>query len=453
MLPYTPLHHLLLGDFRGPLVMTSGNLSEEPIATGNAEALRRLAPIADGFLIHDRPIRSRYDDSVARGVDGRREIVRRARGYAPFPVRLPVPAREHVWAAGPEQKSTFCLAREGHAFVSQHLGDLENADVLESYEETLALYERLFRVEPAAVAYDLHPDYLATKLALASGLPAIGVQHHHAHIAAVTAENGVRERVVGLAFDGTGYGEDGTVWGGEVLLADWSGYERVAHLRAVRMPGGAAAVRRPVRMALGLLFSLDRGLFDHPGSVDLRRRLATDELTTITAMAEQGINSPLTSSMGRLFDAVAALTGVRDDALYEGQPAIELEAVADRGERGSYAFGLTGDAPIVLDPLPAIEALLDDIAAGTPAAITSARFHNGVADAAVAVARRVAAESGARHVALGGGVWMNRRLVTAVAAGLREAGLVPLLPRELPVNDGGVSYGQAVVACARRDAV
>jgi len=454
MLPYTPLHHLLMAAVGGrPLVMTSGNLSDEPIAIDNAEALERLSPIADAFLLHDRAILQRYDDSVVRVVAGTTEIVRRSRGYAPFPLHLPFDTDVHILATGPEQKNTFCVARGTHAFVSQHIGDMENAETLEAYERTLAVYLEMFRVKPGLVAYDLHPEYLSSKYALSLGLPAIGVQHHHAHVAAVTAEHGISERVVGIAYDGTGYGTDGTIWGGEVLLADWAGFERVAHLRQVRMPGGAAAIRRPARMASGLLSGLDGGLFDHPGASILRDSLTTPEHTTLRAMVDQGLNSPLTSSMGRLFDAIAALSGVRADAMYEGQAAIELEALADRSETGSYHFSLTGAAPIVMDPEPVVRAVLDDLAAGVGAPTVSARFHNAVIEVTVDVATRVAAENGVRHVALTGGVFMNRILLAGVRSGIEAAGLIPLVHRDLPTNDGDVSFGQAVVAWALRDTV
>lgn len=450
MLPYTPLHHLLLDAFGGPLVMTSGNRSDEPIATGNAEALERLDTIADAFLMHDRPIYSRYDDSVARHTPGVGvELIRRARGYAPFPIAAPQPSKVDILACGPEQKNTFCLLKGEHAFVSQHIGDMENAETLESYERTIALYERLFRVTPRVVAYDLHPEYLSTKYALSLGLPAIGVQHHHAHVASVTAEHGISERVLGVALDGTGYGADGTIWGGEWLAADWWGFERVGHLRLLPLPGGAAAIRRPARMALGALSEC--GLLEHPGAHALRSRLAPGEEATVLAMIAHGLNTPRTSSMGRLFDAVASLVGVRDDALYEGQAAMELEAIADVSAKGAYRFDLAGDADggVMVDSAPVLAAVLDDIAAGEPAGAVSMRFHRAVVAAIVEACVRLAPPLGLSRVALSGGVFANRLVVAGAVRGLAEAGLTPLTHRSLPANDGGVSFGQAVVAWAQ----
>ncbi len=456
MLPYTPLHRILLADMGVPLVMTSGNLSDEPIAMENEEALLRLAPLADAFLLHDRGIFARYDDSVVRVVDGRTEMVRRSRGYAPFPLKMPVPADVPILAAGPEQKNTFCLASGEYAFVSQHIGDMENAETLEHYEETLALYERMFRITPQLVAYDLHPEYLSTKFALSLGLPTIGVQHHHAHVAGVAAEHGIATPVVGVAFDGTGYGSDGTIWGGEFLVSTWSGFERVAHLATTPMPGGSAAIRRPARMALGLLLHTEKGLLGHPGFRYLQSRLATEELATVSIMLERGLNSPFTSSMGRLFDAVAALSGVRDDAHYEGQAAIELEACADTSADGTYAFDTregSAGSPTVIEYEPVLRAILDDLAAGVGAPAISMRFHRAVVDVTVRVAARAAAAAGTKHVALSGGVFMNRILLAGVMRGLESCGLTPLIHRHLPVNDGGISYGQAVIANAQRDAV
>ncbi|NTU71780.1 MAG: carbamoyltransferase HypF [Coriobacteriia bacterium] len=461
MLPYTPLHHLLLNAVGGrPLVMTSGNLSDEPIATDNAEALERLGSIADAFLLHDRAILSRYDDSVVRVVNGLVEPVRRSRGYAPFPLPLPFTSDTDILAAGPEQKSTFTLIKGGYAFVSQHVGDLENAETLASFEATERLYERLFRITPDVVAHDLHPEYLSTKWALDLDLPKVGVQHHHAHIVSVTAENAVSERVVGIAFDGTGYGEDGRIWGGEVLLADWADYERFAHLAYVPMPGGSGAIKRPARMAIGTLTAL--GLLDHPGAAPLKARLAEGEERLLSQMIERRVNCPLTSSMGRLFDTVAALIGVADDARYEGEAAILLEAAADPSAEGSYEFGfVTSDtspladsrAPLTLDPTPVVEALLDDIAGGIPVGVLSMRFHRAVVACIVRVGQAAAESAGTKHVALAGGVFMNRIVLGGAVRELRAAGLVPLNHVRLPVNDGAVSFGQAVIAWARRHGI
>lgn len=448
MLPYTPLHHLLLGELGRPLVMTSGNRSEEPIATGNAEALERLGDIADAFLVHDRDIYSRYDDSVTRVVGDIVEPVRRARGYAPHPLALPFESDVDIFAAGPEQKNTFTLLSGSYAFVSQHIGDMENAETLEHYERTLELYQRLFRIEPRLVAYDLHPEYLSTKFAHTLDLPKVGVQHHHAHIASVTAEHGIADEVIGISFDGTGYGADGTIWGGEVLVADWAGFRRVAHLAHSPMPGGAAAIRRPARMALGTLIA--SGLLDHPGAAPLRSRLAPDEERLVSQMVDKRLNSPLTSSMGRLFDAVAALSGVRDDVLYEGQAAIELEAIADWSSEGAYAFRITPGEPALIDPAPALEAMLDDISNGVDRGAISARFHRCVANGIVLAALLAAEQTASRTVALAGGVFMNRYVLGAAVEGLESKGFLPLTHSKLPVNDGAVSLGQAVIAWASR---
>lgn len=448
MLPYTPLHHLLLARMRRPLVMTSGNLSEEPIATGNAEALSRLARIADGFLLHDRDIHSRYDDSVFRVVADVVEPVRRARGYAPYPLRLPGRSQVDILAVGPEQKNTFTLVRAEHAFVSQHIGDMENRQTLEHFEQTIDLYSKLFRVKPQLVSHDLHPEYLSTKYATQLDLPKVGVQHHHAHVVSVTAEHALSSRVTGIAFDGTGFGSDGRIWGGEVLLADWSEFERFAHLAYVPMPGGAAAIRRPARMAIGTLHAT--GLLDHPGAGPLRQRLREGEEELLLKMVDQGINSPLTSSMGRLFDTVAAIAGVRDDAAYEGEAAIELEACADRSEAGAYAFGFLGDGEAtVVDPEPVLRAVLDDVARGVSAAVISARFHAAVVCVIVDLARRAADLTGVRDVALSGGVFMNRIVLEGALRDLGEAGFSALTHKRLPTNDGAVSFGQAVVAWTR----
>jgi len=452
MLPYTPLHHLLMELVGGPLVMTSGNLSDEPIATDNSEALSRLGGICDGFLLHDREIYSRYDDSVVRVVGGIVESVRRARGYAPHPIKLPFVSDIDILAAGPEQKNTFTLVRGDYAFVSQHIGDLENAETLESFERTLSLYRNLFRIEPELLAHDLHPEYLSTKWALETDLPKLGVQHHHAHIVSVTAENGIADTVVGFSFDGTGYGPDGRIWGGEALVCDWAAYERAGHLRYVPLPGGAGAIKRPARMALGVLS--EYGLLDHPGAAPLRARLAEGEERTILTMIERGVNCPLTSSMGRLFDAVAAIAGVADDARYEGEAAILLEAVADPLAEGEYAFEITDPgipgSPLVVDSGELLAAVLSDVARGIPSGVISIRFHRAVVECIVRMGKALTQRAGTRYVALAGGVFMNRLVLGGAVERLVSAGLTPLTHLTLPVNDGAVSFGQAVVAWARR---
>ncbi len=453
MLPYTPLHHLLLAAVDRPLVMTSGNVTDEPIATGNDEALSRLASIADAFLLHDREIRSRYDDSVVRVVAGRTQPLRRARGYAPHPLPTPFESDVTILAVGPEQKNTFTLLTGAHAFVSQHIGDMENAAALEHFHDTLDLYKRLFKIEPALVAHDLHPEYLTTKFALTLDLPRVGVQHHHAHIAGVAAEHGIAEPVIGVALDGTGYGADGHIWGGELLVATWEEFTRVGHLREVPMPGGAAAIRRPARMALGTLLGLDPALLGHPGTEPLLSRLREDEEAVVRRMVERSVNSPPTSSMGRLFDTVAALAGVRDDAAYEGEAAVELEAALDPNAESSYAFDLIGGDTLIADPLPVIAAVLDDVAAGTSPGAISARFHRAVVACIVSLATEAARRTGIRHVALSGGVFLNRFVLEGAMRELERAGLDPITHEKLPVNDGSVSYGQAAVAWARRHTV
>ena len=453
MLPYTPLHHLLLSEVDRPLVMTSGNLSEEPIAADNAEALERLGRIADAFLLHDRGIYSRYDDSVLRVVSDFVEPVRRARGFAPYPLALSFTSDVDILAAGPEQKNTFTLVKGAHAFVSQHLGKMENAETLEHFEDTIALYERLFRIDPQLVAYDLHPEYLATKYAHTLDLPKVGVQHHHAHIAAVTAEHGIDEPVVGIAFDGTGYGTDKTIWGGEILLADWSSSTRTAHLMQVPMPGGDAAVKRPIRMAVGTMLGLDPELLKHPGAAPMLGRLADGEELLLRQMVERSVNCPLTSSMGRLFDSVAALIGIRDDALYQGQPAIELEAACDHDADGQYEFEIREGDPGIIDPIPVLSEVLQDIADGIPQGVIAMRFHRAVIRCIVVSARLATASAGTRKVALAGGVFMNRIVLGGAVRELSSAELVPLTHLKLPVNDGAVSFGQAVVAWSNRHEV
>jgi hydrogenase maturation protein HypF len=450
MLPYTPLHHVLLREMGRPLVMTSGNLSEEPIAIGNEEAVARLAGIADHFLVHNRDIYARYDDSVWMVVEGRPQPLRRSRGYAPFPIYLPFESRQ-VLACGTEQKNTFCATKDEYAFVSQHIGDMENLETLQHFESTIELYERLFRLDPEIVAYDLHPEYLATKYALAlkSGEELVPVQHHHAHIVSCMVDNGVQEPVIGVALDGTGFGSDGQIWGGEFLVADYRGFRRAGHLQYVPLPGGEAAIRRPYRMAVAHLYSLlgDAGLesaLPYLGDVDGR------ELEIIRQQIDKGINTPLTSSCGRLFDAVSALLGFRGEASYEGEAAVQLEMMAyDADDDASYPFTLVeSDCARVVHLAEMWRGLLDDLEARVPSGTVAVRFHNTVAKMIVRMCGAVAEETGLRQVALSGGCFQNRLLLTKTTRALREAGLEVLIHRQVPCNDGGVSLGQAVIGNA-----
>ena len=454
MLPYTPLHHLLLQEVGVPLVMTSGNLSDEPIAHRDDDARARLGGIADAFLTHDRPIHTRVDDSVVRVVGGAAVPVRRSRGYVPRPVRLPVPSPAHVLAVGAELKNTVCLARGDRAFLSHHVGDLENAETLAAFEHAVDHVARLFDVRPTIVAHDLHPEYLSTKHAidLADADPElrlVGVQHHHAHVAACLADHGVTGPVIGVALDGLGYGEDGTLWGGEVLVADLTASRRVAHLDGVPMPGGAAAIREPWRMALA---HLDAAGLDVEGSGVARRH--PDRWHPVLQLARTGTNAPTTSSMGRLFDAVAALCGLHDTVTFEGQAAIALEQVAASDATGTYPVGWIDvpDGPWRMRGSDLVRGVVADLDDGVPVPTVAARFHTGVVDLVVAACQRVREAEGLATVALSGGVFQNLWLAEGVAGRLATEGFTVLTHRQVPCNDGGISLGQAAVAAARLQA-
>ena len=441
MLPYTPLHHLLLRAVGRPIVLTSGNVSDEPIAYDDADAQERLAGIADAFVSHDRPIHVRTDDSVARVVRGREVLLRRSRGWAPQPVTVPWTFPRHVLACGAELKSTFCVAKGSRAFVSHHIGDLENYETLRSFTTGIEHYCRLFDVTPEVVAHDLHPEYLSTKYALdLDGVHLVGVQHHHAHIASCLADNAyVDGPVVGLAFDGLGWGTDGTVWGGEVLVADMTGFTRAAHLDPVPMPGGTAAIREPWRMAAAHLAAAYGD--DVPPGLDVvtRNRGRWD---AVLAVAASGLSSPMTSSAGRLFDAVAALVAGRDTITYEGQAAIELEQLADPSVTDGYGVDSLVGADL-------IRCVVDDVLAGVAPSLIAARFHNGLAAASAATAASVAADQGLSTVALSGGVFQNLLFAERVEADLESRGLTALVHHRVPCNDGGISLGQAAVAASR----
>jgi hydrogenase maturation protein HypF len=449
LLPCTPLHHLLLDLVHRPLVMTSGNSSEEPIAIGNAEAQRRLATIADGFLLHDREIVTRYDDSVVRVAGEGPMLLRRARGYAPLPVELPVATPRPLLAVGPHLKNTFTLAHGAAAFVSQHIGDLETLETLEHFTGVLDRMRTLFRIEPEVAVRDLHPGYLSTRIADELGLErVITVQHHHAHIAAVMAEHGLTGPAIGVAYDGTGYGADGHVWGGEILECDLEEFRRVGHLRYAPMPGGDAAARAPWRAALGYLATEPsvapafRLAFEGVGHQE--RAVADSQLTA-------RLNSPLASSMGRLFDAASAVLGLRRVNHYEGQAAMELEALAGRRAAREFPCGIEEEIDGVwqLDPVPLLAELGARRQRGEDPAGLAADFHASVAGATAELARRACEATGLATVALGGGVFQNARLVTSVQTRLAAMGLQVLTARQLGPNDGAVSYGQAAVAAAR----
>ena len=482
MLPYTPLQHLLLAAAvaRGmhALVMTSGNLSEEPIETDDGLAWEHLVAvgIADALLGNDRAILSRYDDSVVRVVDGTVMPVRRARGYAPQPLPLPAldGAPSCVLACGPQQKATIALTREGTngeatCFVSQHIGDVENGGTFDAWNAARTRLEDLFDLAPAALACDVHPSYLsgqwAREQARKCNLPLVEVQHHHAHIASVMAEAiaagqlTTDARVLGIAFDGTGAGTDGTIWGGEFLVASLDGFERTAHLLTWALPGGAASVRDARRNAFALLSEL--GLLEHPGAAQLLDSLDEQTRSVTATMIERGINSPRTSSMGRLFDAAAAILGICDKATYEGEPAIELEAAAWRAFSSESAcptgnmvsFSVTEssrpDDCHVLNSRPLFEALLEGIRTGVPAGKLALDFHVTIARSSARIAREICAREGLDTVALSGGVFMNRLLLQLLTRELKSMGLTVLIPRSVPVNDGCIAYGQAVIARAR----
>jgi hydrogenase maturation protein HypF len=447
MTAYTPLHHLLLDAAERPLVMTSGNRSDEPIATGVDEARSRLRGIADAFLMHDREIVARYDDSVVRVVDGAPVFLRRARGYAPMPLRLPVASPAPLVAVGPHLKNTFTLVHGTEAYVSQHIGDLDNVETLDHFRAALALFERLFRIEPEVVVRDLHPGYLSTRVAEELALPrTIVVQHHVAHVASVLAEYGCTDRVIGVAFDGTGLGDDGNVWGAEVFTADLRTATRVGQLRYAPMPGGDLAARSPWRCALGYR-SLGGGTapaFDAAlaGVPAAERQIAEQQVV-------RGLNAPMASSMGRLFDAAAAVLGLRQTAHYEGQAPMELEALASEGPAEPLPFPMTEEAGrLVLEPLPLLTALDERRLAGDDVGILATRFHESVAAGTASLVERVAEVTGLRTIVLAGGVFQNARLLSRLTARLTASGFVVLVPRTLSPNDGAISFGQAALAAA-----
>ncbi len=456
LLPYTPLHHILLRDAGRPLVMTSGNLSDMPIITGNAEAQEKLGHIADAFLLHNRPIHMRCDDAVwwvdrfAGEEDAARQPLRRSRGDAPYPVRLPWQAPKHILATGAEMKNTLCLLRGGDAFLSQHIGEVDSLEALDYFRQTLDHLSGLFKVEPEVIAHDMHPAYLTTRLAreLAAerGLPLIAVQHHHAHIAACLAEHGRTGPVIGIALDGTGYGMDGAIWGGEILAADVRDFERVAHLEYLPLPGGEAAIRRPYRIAWGYLLVTQGDIPDLP----TLSRFPAQERAVVARQVERGLNAPLTSSCGRLFDAVSALLGVCPVTTFEAQAAIALELAAreaDLSQAQALPFAVDEEGVIRVGEM--LAALVEGLEVGRAVSALAADFHVTVAGMMTRAAGRARAQSGLETVALSGGVFQNRLILRMTRDALRQAGFEVLTHRQAPANDGGLSLGQAVIALHR----
>ncbi|MFC2017249.1 carbamoyltransferase HypF [Chloroflexota bacterium] len=452
MLPYTPLHHTLLRETGLPLVMTSGNLSEEPIAKDNDEAITRLSRIADYFLVHNRDIYARYDDSVTMVEGGVGQVVRRARGYAPYPIHLSFKS-EQILGCGAELKNTFCLIRDEYAFLSQHIGDMENLETMEHFENSIALYKSLFRIEPDIVAYDLHPEYLSTKYAKelaakSADIRLVPVQHHHAHIVSGMVDNGLESPVIGVALDGTGYGADGNIWGGEFLIADYQRFTRMGHLEYLPLPGGAAAMKKPYRIAVGYLLAL---LGDEALNQDLPflKQVDSPDIDIIKKQKEKKINLPLTSSCGRLFDAVSALIGVRGEIEYEAQAAIELEMVAYDAvdEAGSYPFSIIEQNGLSLVKLQDLfSAIIGDLQSGTNKATISIRFHNTIAQIASQLCQIISDKTGITQIVLSGGVFQNRLLLRKTVSLLETSGFAVFTHQQVPTNDGGISLGQVVIA-------
>lgn len=476
MLPATPVQHLLIHDFGtdGMLVMTSGNLHDEPIVTDEEQALTKLAQIADGFLVNNRAIVSRYDDSVVRVInpDSKEpfiQVIRRARGLAPMPLSIPTPENaEELFTTGPEQKNTFTFVRDGQAFVSQHIGDMENIDVLDAWGETRQHYQDLFRLQPTRIACDRHPEYITTKWAHQQHQPVLEVQHHHAHVLSVMGENKLEGPVCGIAFDGTGYGMDGAIWGGEVLLSNYEAFERFANIVYIPLPSGAAAIKDPARITYGALWEFD--LLEHPCAQRFIEKVSANA-ELLDQMIERGINTPMTSSVGRLFDAASALLGICLLPRYEGEAAILLEAEVHKGivadldyseESDRYSIkilkNIASDAStaqdtsvLLLDPADVFKAMLDDMDKGVDRRIIARRFHDAFVRAIGTIAELVRMIYDISVVTLSGGVFMNRYLLEHSLELLEDRGFTVALNRELPPNDASISYGQAVLALHSQD--
>jgi hydrogenase maturation protein HypF len=446
MLPYTPLHYLLLSKGFTALVMTSGNLSEEPIAIDNDDAFKRLKAIADFFLIHNRDIYLRSDDSIVRRTAGQARLMRRSRGYVPVPIFLKEKLPP-VLACGAELKNTVCLTRGNQAFLSQHIGDLENLSTYDFFQLTIRHMQRILGVEPDLIACDMHPDYLSTRWANGQDdRRRVAVQHHHAHIVSTMAENRIDGPVIGISCDGTGYGTDGTIWGGEVLICEMHTFSRAAHIETVPMPGSAAAIKQPWRMAASYLYQafgaqlwrLELPLLSH---------IEASQLKTIVQMVEKGLNSPATSSLGRLFDGVAAIMGIRDRVAFEGQAAMELEMMAVRAE-GAYDYQFEGQDPIRILPQPIIRDVVADMTANTDRSVISARFHNTIIALFTDLCEKLRHQHGLKRVALSGGVFQNAILLSGLIRSLEKKSFQVYTQKQVPCNDGGISLGQAIAGAA-----
>jgi hydrogenase maturation protein HypF len=447
MLPYSPLHHLLMREAGFPVVATSGNRTDEPIVTDEKEALERLKGIADLFLVHNRPILRHCDDSVVRILLGREMVMRRARGYAPLPIhvkkRLPA-----ILAVGAHLKNTIALSSGERVIISQHIGDLETPQAYRAFLAAVEDLQRLYDIKPEAAACDMHPDYLSSKYARSLGLPLVEVQHHHAHLASCLAENEVEGPALGICWDGTGYGPDGSLWGSEFLIGDYAGCERAAHFLPLALPGGEKAIREPKRIALSMLYSLFGKVALERDDLEAVRNFTGAQREALLQMLQKGINSPLSCGIGRLFDGAAALIGLRQKATFEGQPAMELEFIADGQETSSYPFEIMEGKPLAADWRPIISAIIDDLNHGLPKEIIARRFHNSLIEAAVEIASRLQIAK----IVLSGGVFQNRILAEGIFQRLTERGFEVHLHQRVPPNDGGISLGQAMAAAAQLEA-
>ncbi|MGQ9513778.1 MAG: carbamoyltransferase HypF [Thermoproteota archaeon] len=449
MLPYAPLHYILFKPPLRALVMTSGNISDEPIVIDNDEALKDLSGLADFFLMHDRDIVSRCDDSVVRVIGGRACILRRSRGYVPYPIRLHFRLKDSL-SCGGELKNTFCLAKDDRAILSQHIGDLKTSSTFNYYKDSIKHFEALFSIDPEIIVHDLHPEYLSTKYALSRKGKHVGVQHHHAHVASCMAENAVRSEVIGVALDGAGYGADGRVWGFEFFLTGYSKFERIGHLRYVPLPGGDSATREPYRMAISYLYASYGSGFE---KLQVCRRWDQEKIELLTRMIQREVNSPLTSSAGRFFDAASSIIGVCDVSTYEGEAAMELEAIALDRDLETYPFDIRTirDGTFELDPRRTIISLVEEIQRGAPRTIVAGRFHRTVAELILNGCLLSAQETGIKEVAISGGVFQNKLLTERVQRLLEREGFLCYLHRVVPPNDGGISLGQAAVATFKVD--